>query len=210
MIRADVTAIGTIKRAATIRTDKNNQPYLSFILGITLTDSKGSAKDIELFVMDTKGKQSDISLYSEKKRVSVKGSMNIRTKGEELAYYINAESITTKEVAELDSIDGDLRFVGFLRKDKFCEEKTDRNGKPYLIFSAYSSEKVGDSFVNTWVNFRRFPEKDTGIETVKPEWMQPKAHVIIDGDLHLEYYGGKVRISSRVKDMSLWEKKSRD
>ena len=210
MIRADVTAIGTIKRAATIRTDKNNQPYLSFILGITLTDSKGSAKDIELFVMDTKGKQSDISLYSEKKRVSVKGSMNIRTKGEELAYYINAESITTKEVAELDSIDGDLRFVGFLRKDKVCEEKTDRNGKPYLIFSAYSSEKVGDSFVNTWVNFRRFPEKDTGIETVKPEWMQPKAHVIIDGDLHLEYYGGKVRISSRVKDMSLWEKKSCD
>jgi len=210
MIRADVTAIGTIKRAATIRTDKNNQPYLSFILGITLTDSKGSAKDIELFVMDTKGKQSDISLYSEKKRVSVKGSMNIRTKGEELAYYINAESITTKEVAELDSIDGDLRFVGFLRKDKVCEEKTDRNGKPYLIFSAYSSEKVGDSFVNTWVNFRRFPEKDTGIETVKPEWMQPKAHVIIDGDLHLEYYGCKVRISSRVKDMSLWEKKSRD
>ena len=198
MIRADVTAIGTIKRAATIRTDKNNQPYLSFIL------------DIELFVMDTKGKQSDISIYSEKKRVSVKGSMNIRTKGEELAYYINAESITTKEVAELDSIDGDLRFVGFLRKDKVCEEKTDRNGKPYLIFSAYSSEKVGDSFVNTWVNFRRFPEKDTGIETVKPEWMQPKAHVIIDGDLHLEYYGGKVRISSRVKDMSLWEKKSRD
>lgn len=210
MIRADVTAIGTIKRAATIRTDKNNQPYLSFILGITLTDSKGSAKDIELFVMDTKGKQSDISLYSEKKRVSVKGSMNIRTKGEELTYYINAESITTKEVAELDSIDGDLRVVGFLRKDKVCEEKTDRNGKPYLIFSAYSSEKVGDSFVNTWVNFRRFPEKDTGIETVKPEWMQPKAHVIIDGDLHLEYYGGKVRISSRVKDMSLWEKKSRD
>jgi len=210
MIRADVTAIGTIKRAATIRTDKNNQPYLSFILGITLTDSKGSAKDIELFVMDTKGKQSDISLYSEKKRVSVKGSMNIRTKGEELAYYINAESITTKEVAELDSIDGDLRFVGFLRKDKVCEDKTDRNVKPYLIFSAYSSEKVGDSFVNTWVNFRRFPEKDTGIETVKPEWMQPKAHVIIDGDLHLEYYGGKVRISSRVKDMSLWEKKSRD
>ena len=112
MIRADVTAIGTIKRAATIRTDKNNQPYLSFILGITLTDSKGSAKDIELFVMDTKGKQSDISLYSEKKRVSVKGSMNIRTKGEELAYYINAESITTKEVAELDSIG--LLFQDFL------------------------------------------------------------------------------------------------
>lgn len=208
MIRADVTAIGTIKRAATIRTDKNNQPYLSFILGITLTDSKGSAKDIELFVMDTKGKQSDISLYSEKKRVSVKGSMNIRTKGEELAYYINAESITTKEVAELDSIDGDLRFVGFLRKDKVCEEKTDRNGKPYLIFSAYSSEKVGDSFVNTWVNFRRFPDKDADIETIKPDWMQPKAHVSIDGDLHLEYYGGKVRIFSRVKGMSLWEKKS--
>lgn len=206
MIRADVTAIGTIKRAATIRTDKNNQPYLSFILGITLTDSKGSSKDIELFVMDTKGKQSDISLYSENKRVSVKGSMNIRTKGEKLAYYITAESITTKVVAELDSINGDLHFVGYLRKDNVCEEKTDRNGKPYLTFSAYSSEKVGDNFVNTWVNFKRFKANDDDV--LREDWFQSKANVDITGDLQISAYKGRVGISSRVKTIKPHVKKA--
>lgn len=206
MIRADVTAIGTIKRAATIRTDKNNQPYLSFILGITLTDSKGSSKDIELFVMDTKGKQSDISLYSENKRVSVTGSMNIRTKGEELAYYITADSITTKEVAELDSINGDLHFIGYLRKDNVCEEKTDRNGKPYLTFSAYSSEKVGDNFVNTWVNFKRFKANDDDV--LGEDWFQSKANVDITGDLQISAYKGRVAISSRVKTIKPHVKKA--
>lgn len=206
MIRADVTAIGTIKRAATIRTDKNNQPYLSFILGITLTDSKGSSKEIELFVMDTKGKQSDISLYSENKRVSVKGSMNIRTKGEELAYYITAESITTKEVAELDSITGELHFVGYLRKDNVCEEKTDRNGKQYLTFSAYSSEKVGDNFVNTWVNFKRFKANDDDV--LREDWFQSKANVDITGDLQISAYKGRVGISSRVKTIKPHVKKA--
>ena len=206
MIRADVTAIGTIKRAATIRTDKNNQPYLSFILGITLTDSKGSSKDIELFVMDTKGKQSDIALYSENKRVSVTGSMNIRTKGEELAYYITADNITTKEVAELDSINGDLHFVGYLRKDNVCEEKTDRNGKPYLTFSAYSSEKVGDNFVNTWVSFKRFKANDDDV--LREDWFQSKANVDIIGDLQISAYKGRVGISSRVKTIKPHVKKA--
>ena len=207
MIRADVTVIGTIKRAATIRTDKNNQPYLSFILGITLPDSAGKPKDIEIFVMDTKGKQSDISLYSEKKRISVTGSMNIRTKGEELAYYLVAENIDTKDVADLDTLTGTLHFIGHLRKDKVFEEKTDRNGKPYIVFSAFSSEKVGDNFVNTWVNFRRLPEKDAGLDTIKPDWMVSKALVSITGDFRLDSYAGKVSISSRIKEMSKWEKR---
>ena len=156
--------------------------------------------------MDTKGKQSDISLYSENKRVSVKGSMNIRTKGEELAYYITADNITTKEVAELDSINGDLHFVGYLRKDNVCEEKTDRNGKPYLTFSAYSSEKVGDNFVNTWVSFKRFKANDDDV--LREDWFQSKANVDITGDLQISAYKGRVGISSRVKTIKPHVKKA--
>lgn len=53
MIRAEITAIGTVKRAATTRTDKNNNPYLSFILAVNLADGDGKAKEIEIFVMVT-------------------------------------------------------------------------------------------------------------------------------------------------------------
>ena len=40
MIKAEVKIIGTIKRGASIRTDKNNQPFLSFIVTIALPDAK--------------------------------------------------------------------------------------------------------------------------------------------------------------------------
>lgn len=40
MIKAEVKIIGTIKRGASIRTDKNNQPFLSFIVTIALPDTK--------------------------------------------------------------------------------------------------------------------------------------------------------------------------
>ena len=199
MIRAEITAIGTVKRAATIRTDKHNNPYLSFILAVNLADSDGKTKEIEIFVMDTKGQQSDLSLYSEKKRVSITGTLDIRTKGEDLVYYLNVKSITTQDVADLDAITGTLHFIGHLRKENFFEEKTDRNGNPYLIFSAYSTEKVGDNFVNTWVNFKRFRDSDD--EVLREDWFQSKANVDITGDLQISAFKGRINLASRVKSI---------
>ena len=100
-----------------------------------------------------------------------------------------------------DGITGELHFRGRLKNDNIYEEKSDRNGNPYLLFSAYSSEKVGDNFVSTWVRFLRFPEKGAGIDTVKPEWMQPRCRVSIDGELQLASYDKQVRLSCRVSDM---------
>ena len=50
MIKAEANVIGTIKRSANIRTDKNNNPYLSFVMTVVLTDAKTTSKSIDVFV----------------------------------------------------------------------------------------------------------------------------------------------------------------
>ena len=159
MIRADVNMTGTIKRSATTRTDKNEKPYLSFVVNVKLPDAKGKGRDLDVLVTFQGGKKSDLSLFTEKQRVTVQGTLDIRKKGEDLAFYLTANKVSVKNVPDEDGITGELHFRGRLKNDNIYEEKSDRNGNPYLLFSAYSSEKVGDNFVSTWVRFLRFPEK---------------------------------------------------
>ena len=47
MIRADVNMTGTIKRSATTRTDKNEKPYLSFVVNVKLPDANGKGRDLD-------------------------------------------------------------------------------------------------------------------------------------------------------------------
>ena len=201
MIRADVNMTGTIKRSATTRTDKNEKPYLSFVVNVKLPDAKGKGRDLDVLVTFQGGKKSDLSLFMEKQRVTVQGTLDIKKKGEDLAFYLTARKVSVKNVLDEDGITGELHFRGHLKNDNIYEEKSDRNGNPYLLFSAYSSEKVGENFVSTWVRFLRFPEKGASIETIKPVWMKPKARVSIDGELQLGVYDQQVRLSCRVSDM---------
>lgn len=201
MIKAEVKVIGTIKRSASIRTDKNNQPYLSFIVTMALPDAKVSSNSIDAFVSYPKGRQSDVPQLVEGVRVAIQGTLDIRHKDDSLLFYLSAEAVTTENVPELDAVTGTLSFRGHLKKENFCEEKNDKNGNPYLVFSAYSAEKVGENFVSTWVNFMRFPNKGAGIETIKPEWMHSKTHIEVNGEMQLSSYNGKVQLSCKVVDM---------
>ena len=202
MIKAEVKIIGTIKRGASIRTDKNNQPFLSFIVTIALPDAKTNTNTVDALVSYPKGQQSDVSLFAEGVRVAIQGVLDIRNKENKLLFYLAAESVTTDDVPDLDAISGTLSFRGHLKKEKVYEEKKDKNGNPYLVFSAYSAEKVGESFVSTWVNFMRFPEKGAAVESVIPEWMHSKAHMDITGELQVSAYNDVVRLSCRVHDMT--------
>ena len=71
MIRADVNMTGTIKRSATTRTDKNEKPYLSFVVNVKLPDAKGKGRDLDVLVTFQGGKKSDLSLFMEKSRCRV-------------------------------------------------------------------------------------------------------------------------------------------
>lgn len=202
MIKVEANVIGTIKRNACVRTDRNNKPYLSFIMAVRLPDAKAEGKTIDVFVSLPEAQQGDISLYSEGVRVSINGDMDIRNKGEELNFYLVGKTISTENVPELDALGGTLKFRGHLKKENVYEEKTGKKGNPFIVFSAFSSEKVGENFVSTWVNFMRFPAKGATIESIRPEWMRSKAHVDISGDLQLSSYNGSLRLSCCVREMS--------
>ena len=49
MIKAEANVVGTIRRSASIRTDKNNNPYLSFVMTVVLTDAKTTSKSVDVF-----------------------------------------------------------------------------------------------------------------------------------------------------------------
>ena len=202
MIKAEAKVIGTVRRRAEIRTDKNNNPFVSFIMITYVKDDMLGQKGIDIFVSKPGGQQMDLSALTEGSRVAVSGSMDIRKKSNALAFYMTAETISVDNVTGLDAIAGTMHFRGSLKKENVCEEKTDKKGRPFLIFSGYSSEKVGDDFVSVWVNFMRFTDKDASAESLKPSWMRPKARISVSGDLQVSAYNGAVKLGCRVKEMS--------
>lgn len=201
MIKAEVNVTGRITRNAMIRTDKTGKPYVAFTVAVSLPDAKNVTNEVIIYVSVPNGQQTDLALYTENTRVTINGTLDVKKKDDNLVLYLTANLLSTEGVGDLDTISGELMFRGRLRSEKVFEEKSDKNGNPFLVFTAFSSEKVGENFISTWVNFMRFPEKDAGIDTIKPDWMQPKARVTVKGDFQLESYGGKVRIASRVREM---------
>ena len=202
MIKAEANVIGTIKRSASIRTDKNNNPYLSFLMAVNLPDAKANSKSIDVFVSLPNAKQEEAQSYVEGLRVAISGNLDIRKKREELNFYLTGNEVSTQDVATLDAVTGTISFRGYLKKENIYEQKTDKNGHPFIVFSAYSLEKNGQEFVSTWVNCMRFPEKGANIDSIIPKWLHAKAHVDVNGDLQLSSYNGMVRISCRVKNMT--------
>lgn len=202
MIKAEANVIGTIKRSASIRTDKNNNPYLSFIMIVNLPDAKANGKSVDVFVSLPNAGQDETQSYVEGLRIAVNGNLDIHKKGEELNFFLTGNETVTRNVADTDSISGTISFRGYLKKENIYEQKTDKNGHPFMVFSAYSLEKVGQEFVSTWINCMRFPEKGASIETIIPEWLHAKAHVDVNGTMQLSSYNGNVRISCRVKSMA--------
>lgn len=208
MIKAEVNLVGTVKRGATMREDKNKKSYLSFVMAVNVTDGNGNRKDMEIHVMYYNAKKSDLPLYVENRRIVAQGTLDIHKKGEDYNFYLSAKKLSVKDVSDEDAIVGELQFRGRLKNDDIMEEKIDKNGNPYIVFSAFSAEKVGDKFVSTWVRFMRFHAKGAGVETIKPDWMRPKAHLTVTGDLQVYVYNNVFRFTCIVKGMEEYVKEN--
>ena len=66
---------------------------------------------------------------------------------------------------------------------------------PYLMFSAFSTEKVNDGFEYQWVRFFCFGKE-------REEWLQPGVKVDAKGEMSLSLYDGKPDISCRVEELN--------
>lgn len=98
---------------------------------------------------------------------------------------------------ERDTIEGTIEFRGTVGKQ--VEEKRDKRGNAYSVFSAFSTEKHEENFAFTWVRFIRFSAE-------KESWLQLKARICVKGVLELSIYLDKINLSCRVEEMAEWVK----
>ena len=126
------------------------------------------------------------------------GVLTFHKKGEALYFNMSATGINNFDAPGDDSVKGDIEFRGSLGNK--IESKTDQKGNPFLVFSAFSTEKNGEDFAFTWVRFMHFGE-------TKKDWMAPKAGIEAKGELQLGVFNDRIDITCRVTEVKEYEKK---
>ena len=198
MIKCNVTICGTVSRAAQMRTNKEGKPFLTFGVNVVIPAKSGINKTIEISVAKDGGTNDELSQYAVGSRVEVVGVLTFHKKGEALYFNMSATGINNFDAPGDDSVKGDIEFRGSLGNK--IESKTDKKGNPFLVFSAFSTEKNGEDFAFTWVRFMQFGE-------TQKDWMAPKAGIEAKGELQLGVFNDRLDITCRVSELKVYEKK---
>lgn len=195
MIKCNVTVNGVISRAASMRTGKEGKAYISFAVKVNVSSKDGgSCKAVEVSVLQ-EGGSDELAQYSSGTRVELKGSLTFRKRESNFYFNFHTDSVEFSPVNNQDGIAGSMEFKGTVGKQ--VDEKTDKKGRKYLIFSAFSTEKDGDVFEYTWVRFIRFaPEHEA--------FLTPKGKIHINGTLEISIYQDKINLGCRVEEISEW------
>lgn len=195
MIKSEATVCGTISRSAEMRNSKDGKPFMKFTMNVEFEDN-GNRRHVEVHVYRDGTYEQYLADYQVGTRVSVKGQLNFYKKDEELVFNIRAQEIGLQPEEE-DTITGNLDFMGVFGKSIY--ERSDRKGRPYLTFSAYSTDKKGDEYSFTWINFMQFNHG-------KESWMQPGNGAEIHGDLEISVFNGRPSVCCRISSISQWDK----
>lgn len=198
MIKGNVTVCGIIDHAATQKTNKKGEPFTSFSIKVALPQ-KEEKKDCWIFISKDASSQEERALFTTGVRVEVQGSLNFRKDKEQIYLNLSATAVQQVDASKPDQLVGDLDFYGALGNAP--ETRTDKKGSPYICFSAYSSEMVGEERAFTWVRFIQF-SKSEGTNLIKG------SRVHITGNLDVQYYNDKLNLNCRIKSIEPWEKKS--
>ncbi|MCH5238050.1 MAG: hypothetical protein J1E95_09675 [Muribaculaceae bacterium] len=171
---------GVVAGAASLRTSKDGKSYMSFNLIVNVPGSRNNMPGQEILISVSKeGTQNDTQSFSAGQRIEVEGILTFRKNGDNLYFNIKATNIDFNPEETKDRIEGTLEFKGTLGNK--VEEKTDKKGNQFIIFSAFSTDKVGEEFQFTLVRFIRFNAqrglhvaevKDTGDRTVGSVFIQ--------------------------------------
>lgn len=197
MIKCNVIINGTVSRAAQMRTDKENNSFVSFPVRVVIPAKSGINKTVEVSV-SMSGTQSDCHKFQANQRVELQGILTLRKRGEALYFNLMADSANLNPAETKDKIEGEMEFRGSLgNKDVIA--KNDKKGNPFIIFSGFSTEKIGDTFEYIWVRFVRFSGD-------KEAFLQPKAKVNVKGTAEFGVYNDKIDLSCRVSEISEWVK----
>ena len=199
MIKCNVTVCGTISRQAQMRANKEGKQFISFGISVVVQAKTGINKTVEISVAKDSDNQAELVSYPIGSRVEVAGVLQFHKKGDVLYLNLSASGVNSFNAGNQDAITGSIEFRGTIGKQ--VEVKTDKKGKPYIMFSAYSSEKDGENYSYTWVRFMQF-------DTPKADWVLSKAGINAKGDLQVGAYNDRLDLTCRITELTPWEKKS--
>lgn len=196
MIKCNVTVCGTISKAVVVRTNNENKTFTAFAVNCVIPARNGIDKTVEISVAKD-GEEYNRADYTVGKRVEISGVLTFKKRGDNLYFNMSASSVNLTVASNEDSIKGEMLFRG--KTGKNIEEKTDKKGKNFLQFSAFSAEKVNDGFEYLWVRF-------LGFDREREEWLQPQTGIETKGELELSVYNDKLNIACKVSEMSEYVK----
>lgn len=190
MLKSEVSVNGLVIRDAMAKTNSEGKSFVTFGLRVDMPYVTDLRTVLDISVSRD---GEDVAGIVQNARVEVKGTLSFKKRGEKTYLNLHATEINLCPASTTDMITGTLSFRGTLSKS--IESKTGKNGKPYLLFSGYSSEKVDEGFEYTWVRFVYFGEN---------EIIKPQAKVEATGTLELSTYKEKLNISCRLSEIKEW------
>ncbi len=199
MIKAEVTVNGVISRAATTRTSKDGKTYTQLSLTVNVGDVDKETLPIEISVIKDGYNANEASLCTNGTRAEIIGILTFKKRGENMYVNLSAKEIHLNPASVTDVINGEMEFRGTLGKQ--IDERTDKNGKPYQLFSGYSTEKVNDAFEFTCVRFARFSGDVCNI-------LYPSAKVEVKGKLAITVFHKRLNLDCRVSEIKEWVKQA--
>lgn len=195
MIKCNVSVCGTVSKAAVVRNGKDGMPFTTYSVDVVIPAKKGINKTVMVScIMD--GDCAEAIVVGN--RIDVKGVLTFKKKDDNLYFNLKGIEVSQPATESKDGIVGDMEFKGKVGKD--IDMKQDKNGKAFLMFSAFSAEKIGEEFAFTWVRFVRFSEE-------KEEWLQSKAAIEAKGELEISVYNDRLNLGCKVAELSQLEKK---
>ena len=195
MIKCNVSVCGTVSKAAVVRNGKDGMPFTTYSVDVVVPAKKGINKTVMVScIMDGDCARAIVV----GNRIDVKGVLTFKKKDDNLYFNLKGIEVSQSAAENKDGIVGDMEFKGKAGKD--IDMKKDKNGKAFLMFSAFSAEKIGEEFAFTWVRFVRFSEE-------KEEWLQSKASIEAKGELEISVYNDRLNLGCKVAELNQWEKK---
>ena len=198
MIKAQATINGVISKSATVRTAGDGKKSIGFPMKLTVPGSRNNMPGKEFTISVSKdGDESDLSGFTAGQRIEATGTLTFRKTGDNLYFNFHADAVNLSPESSKDAIEGTMEFKGTVGKG--VDEKTDKKGGKYVSFSAYSTEKSGDTLQFTWVRFIKF-------DYVKDAFLEPKAKIHATGKLTVAAYNGRIDLDCRLEEVKPWER----
>ena len=195
MIKCNVSVCGTVSKAAVVRNGKDGMPFTTYSVDVVVPAKNGINKTVIVScIMD--GDCAEAIVVGN--RIDVKGVLTFKKKDDNMFFNLKGVEVSQPATESKDGIVGDMEFKGKVGKD--IDMKKGKNGKAFLMFSAFSAEKIGEEFAFTWVRFVRFSEE-------KEEWLQSKATIEAKGELEISVYNDRLNLGCKVAELNQWEKK---